>query len=134
MIPVRFQVGVLFQIVQQGAGTGPIAEATVRAVVGKVTGAEAVEGEAFYQRVPPFIRGVADQQLIGLGAVFRVGGIQRRIEIANRPESIHMAFTKQIAAFDNLLEQLLECYALPLARTSGADPFQAARYPIGAVQ
>ncbi len=97
LVPVRLEVGVLLQIVQQGAGPDPERQAAVSAVVGEVAGTEAAEGEALDEVIPPLVRGVAHQQLVGPGAVLRVGRVERLGEVANGPQPINLALAKQIA-------------------------------------
>ena len=103
-------------------------------MVREVAGAEAVEGEALDEGVAPLVRGVAHQQLVGLGAIFRVGGIQRLGQVADGSEPFNLALPEQIAPLHHLLDQLLEGDALPAAAATGAQPLEAAGDPVGAVE
>ncbi|MNK71413.1 hypothetical protein D3C87_908630 [compost metagenome] len=134
LVPVWLEVGVLLQIVQQGAGPHPERQAAVGAVVREVAGAETVEGEALDEGIAPLVRGVAHQQLVGPGAVFRVGGVQWLIQIADGPEPFNLALPEQIAPLHHLLDQLLEGDALPATAATGADPLETAGDPVGAVE
>ena len=134
LVPVRLEVGVLLQIVQQGAGPDPERQAAISAVVGEVAGAEAVEGEALDEVIPPLVRGVAHQQLVGPGAVLRVGRVERLGEVANGPQPLNLALAKQIAPLHHLGHQLLEGDALPAAAATGPHPLETAGDPLRAVE
>ncbi|MNF79964.1 hypothetical protein D3C84_621950 [compost metagenome] len=103
-------------------------------MVREVAGAEAVEGETLDEGVAALVRGVAHQQLVGLGAIFRVGGIERLGEVADGPEPLDAALPEQIAPLHHLLDQLLERDALPATAATGADPLEAAGDPVRAVE
>ncbi|MNC03378.1 hypothetical protein D3C75_507810 [compost metagenome] len=134
LVPVRLEVGVLLQIVQQGAGPDPERQAAVSAVVGEVAGAEAVEGKALDEVIPPLVRGVAHQQLVGPGAVLRVGRVQRLGEVANGPQPLNLALAKQIAPLHHLGHQLLEGDALPATAATGPQPLETTGDPLRAVE
>ncbi|MNO66598.1 hypothetical protein D3C76_573930 [compost metagenome] len=127
-------MGVLLQIVQQGAGPDPERQAAVGAVVREIAGAEAVEGEALDEGVAPLVRGVAHQQLVGPGAIFRVRRVQRLGEVADGSEPLHFPLPEQVTPLHHLLDQLLEGDALPAAAAAGADPLETAGDPVGAVE
>jgi hypothetical protein len=80
----------------------------------EVTCPEGVLRETFDERVPAFIAGIGDQQLIGLGAQRRLSRIERRVEIADSPQPLDRPFAKQIAALHHFLNQLFKANALPL--------------------
>ncbi|MND97164.1 hypothetical protein D3C80_894760 [compost metagenome] len=134
LVPVRLEVGVLLQIVQQGAGPDPERQAAVSAVVGEVAGAEAVEGKALDEVIPPLVRGVAHQQLVGPGAVLRVGRVERLGEVANGPQPLNLALAKQIAPLHHLGHQLLEGDALPATAATGPHPLETTGDSLRAVE
>ena len=50
-------------------------------------------------------------------------GIKRCVGVMDCPQAVNVAFTKQVAAFHHLFDQLFEADALPFSLTAFADTF-----------
>lgn len=93
-------------------------------MVGDIDGTERLLGKAVDQRGAAFVGGFRHQQLVGFGAVFGVGFINQRIDVADGAQTVHMAFAEEIAAFADFLNQLFERDALPLSGAAWAHPLE----------
>ncbi len=121
LFPVRFHMRVLVQIVHQCTGAGTVGQPTISAVRAEVFAAEAVLGEAPQEAVAPIVTGVGHQQLVGFRPQPRPPGVDRRFQIADRPQAVHIPLAEQIAALHHFSDQLFEADALPLALAALAD-------------
>ncbi|MDT4886110.1 hypothetical protein FQZ97_1224230 [compost metagenome] len=91
-------------------------------MVADVNRAERLRGKTLNQRRAAFVGRFGEEELVDLGAVFRIFRIQRRFAVEERAQPFHMALAEQVAALADFLHQLLERDGLPLALAAPAHP------------
>ncbi|KAG0920120.1 hypothetical protein G6F32_015760 [Rhizopus arrhizus] len=84
-------------------------------MVAEVDRAEGLRGKALDQGRAAFVGGGGKEELVDLGAVLRIVGVQQRVAVENGAQAFHMAFAEEVAAFAHFLHELLERDGLPLA-------------------
>ena len=118
----------LLEVAEYRARAGAPGAAAVRAVAHEVDRAVGLLDEATGDAVAAVVHAGHEGHLVDLGAQLGRVGIDRSLQRAQRTQAIHMPFAEEVAAFDDLLDQLLEGDGFPFAGVSRTDAFHRAQY------
>ena len=94
-----------------------------------VDAAVGLPDEACHKRLAALVCTGHQADLVDPGADLGLLRINRRLQVAQGAQALNMAFAEQIAAVDNLLDQLVEIDRLPLAAAARADTLHRRQHP-----